>query len=364
MQQRPVQPPRNGYDPLKGLKLNKKTHRDLFSRLCEYDNLQLAFMKARKRKSSKEYVKRFEEQLQLELVKLQWELLTGIYRPRPLKTFTVRDPKTRKISASNFRDRVVHHAICNLLEPIFERRFIHDTFANRKGKGTKATLERMDAFLRRVSGPQGEGFALKADIRKYFESVDQKKLLEILGRKVKDRQLLQLISIILQNHKSDRPGKGMPLGNLTSQFFANVFLGELDYFVKHGLGAKHYLRYVDDFVILGRSREQLEGWQKRIGVFLQDELRLQLHPDKTKIISLRSGVPLVGFRVFRHYKLLKKNAARRIFRRLDGFERKRAAPQTVRQSVAGLMGYLHMGNTFRLRERVRSRLDVMEVAHV
>jgi len=340
-----------------------QTFTNLFPALCEYDNLLLAFQKASKGKSKKAYVQRFQENLQDELFKLQWELLTGIYKSAPLSTFTVRDPKTRKISASHFRDRVVHHAICNIIEPIFEARFIHDTFANRKGKGTLATLKRFDAFQRKVSGRSGGGFALKADIRHYFENVDHAVLLEILGRRVKDRQLLGLISLILENHKTETPGKGMPLGNLTSQFFANVYLAELDAFVKHGLKARFYLRYVDDFVILSRSREELEGWKARVGEFLTGNLRLALHPEKTKVIPLAGGVPLVGFRVFRFHRLLKRSNRLRFFRRLERFKGSlqagQVSPEHVRLSVAGWDGYARMGNTFELRQVVQENVRAM-----
>lgn len=152
----------------------------------------LAFKKAKKRKSKKAYVREFEASLSENIGRLQWELLTDTYSPRPLKTFTVRDPKTRKISASNFRDRVVHHAICNLLEPIFERRFIEDTFANRKGKGTAAILKRFDGFKLKNIG----GFALKADIRHYFDTVSHEVLLKILSRRIKDARFLRLIRTI------------------------------------------------------------------------------------------------------------------------------------------------------------------------
>lgn len=132
--------------------LPMETYSKFFHKLCDYDNLLLAFIKARKRKTKKEYVQQFEANLANELYHLQWELLTHAYKPRPMTTFTVRDPKTRKICSSDFRDRVIHHAICNVIEPIFDKRFIHDTFANRKGKGTLAALKRFDFFMRKVTG--------------------------------------------------------------------------------------------------------------------------------------------------------------------------------------------------------------------
>lgn len=335
-----------------------QTYNNLYPKLCDYDNLLLAFTKARKGKSGKEYVQLFEKNLPNELFKLQWELLTEIYKPAPLTTFTVRDPKTRKISASHFRDRVVHHAICNIIEPIFESRFIFDTFANRKGKGTSAILKRFDSFKRKV-GPGG--FALKADIRHYFQTVDQQVLMGILARRVRDEQLLSLIRLILENHKTEVPGRGMPLGNLTSQFFANIYLAELDNFVKHELRARFYIRYVDDFVILGQDRARLHQWKGEIEAFLEEELGISLHPDKTKIVRLRDGVPLVGFRVFQHYKLLKKSNLRRLERRVsllkDGIATGSITPEHVRLSMAGWEGYARMGDTFTLRQEIAQELN-------
>jgi retron-type reverse transcriptase len=340
-----------------GLPQGFKTYRHLFGKLCEYGNLELAFEKARKRKTKKAYVQHFEKNLSSELFRLQWELLTGTYQPAPLTTFIVRDPKTRKISASHFRDRVVHHAICNVIEPIFEPRFIHDTFANRKGKGTSGILKRFDFFKRKV-GPAG--FVLKADIRHYFETVDQAVLLEILGRRIKDAQLLSLISLILENHHTAKPGKGMPLGNLTSQFFANVYLGEFDHFVKHKLHARFYLRYVDDFVLLSKNRRQLEGWKAEIDAYLLNELKIGLHPDKTQIMPLKAGVQLVGFRAFYHHRLLKRSNLRRFWRRFERNKGQLAAgeitQQHMRLSLAGSNGYLLMGNTYNLRQEIAAQL--------
>ena len=351
-QQQAVKPLRNDSEQLND-GISMQTYRHLFEKVCEYDNLHLAFIKARKRKSKKGYVQNFEKNLPSELLQLQRELLTGIYRPAPITTFTVRDPKTRKISASHFRDRVVHHAICNIIEPIFESRFIYDTFANRKGKGTSGIITRFDTFKRKV-GP--DGFVLKADIRHYFETVDQQVLIEILGRRIKDERMMSVIRIILENHKTASLGKGMPLGNLTSQFFANIYLGELDYFVKHELHAKHYVRYVDDFIILGKDAAQLEGWKGEIDAFLSSELKIALHPDKTKIIRIKDGVPLVGFRVFPKHKLLKKSNLRRLkirFGRMEkGLKDNSISREHAKLSLAGTNGYIGQANTFNLRQEL------------
>ncbi len=302
--------------------------------------------------------------------------MTHTYKPKPLTTFTVRDPKTRKISASNFRDRVVHHAICIIITPIFESRFIHDTYANRKGKGTLAALKRFDYFLKKVTkngklvGGGGTrnannivGYAFKADIKHYFETVEHEILLSILSKRIRDEQVMWLIKTILRNHKTRIQGKGMPLGNLTSQFFANVYLTELDHFVKHKLRAKYYLRYVDDFIILNGDKKILEEQRKKIDYFLNYNLKIELHPQKSRIVPLRCGIALLGFRVFYHYKLLKKSNQKRIEKRLLKFQRKlgkgKITPEKILCSMAGWNGYAKMGNTYRLRERMKEQVECL-----
>src|SRR3989344_1402290 len=244
-----------------------KTYKNLYSKLCSIENLRLAFKKSRKDKTLLPYVVEFEENLDENLMELHKELSAFIYKPNELKRFIVRDPKTRTIHASVFRDRVVYHAIVNILEPIFDKRFIYDSHASRKNKGTHNAVKRFDKFKRKISknGKLAEnaynknniiGYVLKADIKHYFNNVDHERLLEIIERKIKDKNIIWLIKQILNNFDSSIKGKGMPLGNLTSQFFANVYLNELDQFVKHKLKAKYYIRYVDDFLILHNSKEK------------------------------------------------------------------------------------------------------------
>jgi len=169
--------------------------------------------------------------------------------------------------------------------------------------------------------------------------------------------------MILENHRTPTPGKGMPLGNLTSQFFANVYLGELDLYVKHVLRVKHYIRYVDDFVILGRDKAELEALKSKIDHFLLDKLKIESHPDKSKIIPLRSGITFLGFRVFRRYKLLKKSNINRIFKRMLKFQERlddgTITEDRIRDSFAGWDGYAKMANAYKLRKRIRGRVDTM-----
>jgi len=345
-----------------------KTYKNLYQKLCGYDNLHLAFNKARKHKTQKQYVIDFQKNLKNNLLQLRADLLFHSYKPKPLETFILRDPKTRKISKSDFRDRVVHHAICSIIEPILEKKFIHDSYANRKGKGTLAAIKRFEHFKRKVSKNQSKisdgknikGYVLKADVRHFFDTVKHDILIKILKRNIKDPKFIWLIKIILSNHQAAKQGQGMPLGNLTSQFFANVYLNELDQFVKHKLKAQHYIRYVDDFVILHRSKEVLEEYLKQADSFLQIKLDLQIHPDKSKISLLYQGTNFLGLKIFSYHKILQKRNSRKFNNKL-----KMLCKQYKEQSIdydkiynflEGWIAYSKNANTYSLRQRLLNPL--------
>ena len=331
--------------------------RDLWQELCSYDNLLLSFKKARKRKTTLGYVKDFEKNLENNLLGLRSELLFHCYNPKSLVDFIIRDPKTRKISKSDFRDRVVHHALCNIIEHIFEKVFIHDSYANRIGKGVLRAIERFDYFKRIVSKNNTvRSYALKADIKRYFERVDHFILLVILRKKIKDKRLIWLIKKILANSMGKGDGKGMPLGNLTSQFFANVYLNELDHFVKHKLNAKYYIRYVDDFVILHHEKELLQNYQYKISQFLKSNLFLDLHDGKSKIIRLGKRLSFLGFRMFYHHKLLKKQNIWKFYNKLNEFRKQFKYSQIdydiLYDALEGWIAYAKQANSYKLRKNI------------
>ena len=349
-----------------------KTYNNLYSNLCSLDNLEKAFINAKKRKTTKSYVIEFEKNLNEELLKLKQELETLAYQPRPLKGFIIRDPKTRKIHASAFRDRVVHHAIINILEPIFEKIFICDSYASRVNKGTHNALIRFDKFKRKISNNGSpinnyynnnsvEGYVLKADIKHYFETVDHEILLSIIKRKISDEKVIWLIKQILNNFDSKIDKIGMPLGNLTSQFFANIYLNELDYFVKHKLKTKYYIRYVDDFVILHKQKEVLEHYKQEIDNYLRTCLKIELHPDKSKIIPLSKGISFVGYRIFYHYKLLRKRNIKKFEtnfnEKLELFNDDVISKDEFIESLRGWFGYAMWANTYKFRSKVINNIN-------
>ena len=335
--------------------------RDLWKELCSSQNLELAYKKARKYKTLRPCVLEFEENLSENLDTLRVELLFHSYKPKPLKTFILRDPKTRKISKSDFRDRVIHHALCNIIEPFFEKMFIHDSYANRKGKGTLKAIHRFEYFRKRLSqNNTSQVFILKSDIRHYFDEVDHSILLKIIGKKVNDPKVLWLIRRVLSNYSTSE-GKGMPLGNLTSQFFANVYLNELDQFVKHRITAKNYVRYVDDFVILHNSEQQLTEWKGKIAGFLREKLLLDLHPEKTRIISSGHGVDFLGLKIFSFHKIMKKRNVRSFKKKLnlvcEKFDNGEITYDEVYDFLEGWVAYAKNADTYNLRRKVMSTIE-------
>ena len=342
-----------------------KTYNKLYPQIYSFSNLILAWKKARKHKTKKDYVVEFESKIKENLVSLYRDLKNETYFPEKLNVFILRDPKTRKISKSTFRDRIVHHAVCNIIEPIFDKRFIYDCCANRKGKSNLFALKRFCKFKREVSkngklngilnNNQISGYCLKADIRHYFEEVNHGILINILKRKICDEKTINLINKILRNYPNKE--KGMPLGNLTSQFFANVYLNELDYFVKYKLRAKYYIRYVDDFVILHNSKRQLEIWKVEIDKFLRQELKLELHKDKSRIIPLSKGVDFVGFKNFYYFRLLRKRNVKKMLMKIKLFKEGLLPHEKLLESFQGWNAYAKWANSYKLREKLLNLIE-------
>lgn len=327
-------------------------YKNIYEQIYSFKNLYIAFLRASKGRKKKRDIIIFTKNLETNLLKLQNELIKETYKPKPLNTFIIRDPKTRKISKSNFRDRIIHHALYRVIAPYFEKQFIYDSYANQKEKGTQKALERFDYFKRKASKNNSkEIYILKADIKRYFETVDHKFLLEIISTNIKDKKTINLINKIVSNHNS--LGIGMPLGNLTSQFFANVYLNKLDQFVKHDLKVKYYIRYVDDFVIININKNRLNKIKNQIQEFLRENLNLELHPKKTKIILIHQGVQFLGLRIFIYHKLLTKKNIKKFKRKFNDYQinyiKKRIDYDKIYNSFEGWIAYSKNANTYKLR---------------
>jgi len=286
-----------------------KTFRNLWPEVVDFENLWLAYQKARRHKRYKQPAAWFAMNAERNLLELQRELRDGSYRPGGYHQFRIWEPKERVISAAPFRDRVVHHAVVNILEPIYERRFSPSSYACRKGKGTHAAMEQAHWGIRNCR------YFLKGDIEKYFPSVDHEVLKAVLFRKVADERLRGLLSLIIdQGAGPMEPGtpprwfagdelltpverrRGMPIGNLTSQFFANVLLNELDQFVHEQIQPRLYLRYMDDFLLFDSDLDKLHAARPQVMEFVAG-LRLRLHERKTQVRACGQGVKFVGFKL-------------------------------------------------------------------
>ena len=263
---------------------------EYFDSIVAFENLLRAYKKASKANNNKYRAYEFFFNLEKELLVLHHELKSGNYLPGTLTKFKIYDPKERVISAAPMRDRVVYHAIFNLLEPVFERFMISDSYACRKGKGSHAAVERAQSFLR------CNKWYLKADIKKYFESIDHEVLMKVLSGRIKDGRTLNLFRKIIAVEEATR---GLPIGNLTSQHFANLYLSKFDHYVKDFLGIKSYLRYMDDFVIFHNDKDYLKKLLVTLRGFLQIDFKLQLKEKAVFINKDQNGLSFLGWRIFK-----------------------------------------------------------------
>lgn len=286
----------------------------------------------------------FQKNLEENLINIQDELIRGTYEPRPYRTFTIYEPKERIIHVAPFRDRVIHHAIMNIIEPIWDRLFIYDTYACRKGKGTHAGVDRTTEFLRAAEAKWGKTYCFQGDISKCFPSINHHILLRIIERKIKCKNTLRLFEKIIFNggNQNDPDSHNLPIGNLVSQWAANLYLSELDYFVKHQLRVQYYVRYMDDFILLSDDKNQLHAHRKEIERFLWDVLRMKLNP-KSDIYPVSRGIDFLGYRIWASHRLLRKSSlfrASRRFKKLSClYARGLVTLQHVKASVMSWLGH-------------------------
>ena len=254
----------------------------------------------------------FEFSLEDNLILLAGQLRSGEYRLEPYTAFFVCDPKLRRIHKASVRDRVLLQAVYRIITPLFESQFIHDSYSSRVGKGTHAGVARLERFLIKQSANASRpAWALKCDVSRFFDSVDHGILFELLRKQIVDERCLKLLRLIIDSFET-APGKGLPLGNVTSQLFSNIYLYELDFFVKQRLRAKKYLRYCDDFVIVAISRTETAQLIEPIREFLWERLKLTLHPKKISIRTYHQGIDFLGYVLQPHHRLLRTKTKRRL----------------------------------------------------
>jgi RNA-directed DNA polymerase len=328
-----------------------KRHGNLFEKIVTFENLLLASKKAMVGKKSKRSAASFYFDLENEIIALQQELKGVTYQPMPYTQFEIREPKVRKICSSEFRDRVVHHAVCNLAEPIFERCAIYDSYACRINKGSHIAVIRCQQYARKFR------YYLKCDIRKFFESIDHVVLKRLLGRLFKDEKLLNLLTTIIDHAVPDGViGRGLPIGNLTSQHFANFYLGELDHFVKDRLGVKGYVRYMDDFISFSDDKDSLRHLLAEIERFVRGELKLELKHTVTTLAPVSEGVPFLGFRIFPGVIRIKREnlvrMSQRVKRKEELYMAGRITEAKLVQSVGSIVAHVSHVNSLAARRRI------------
>ena len=342
-----------------------KRYAHLWSAITTFENLHQAYRQARQGRGGRPEVARFDCHLEPELLRLQDELLSGRYRPGSYRQFTLYERKPRLISAAPFRDRVVHHAVMNIVGPLLDRRFIDDSYACRKGRGVHRAVDRYQGWAQRSA------YVLKMDISAYFPSIDHALLKQTLRLHLKDPALLHLLDLIIDASPWSSvtggyfPGDdlltplerrcGIPIGNLTSQFFANLYLNRLDHQIKESLGCRAYLRYVDDMLLLSDSKATLWRWAEAIENELL-QLRLRIHPRKCQLYRTALGVDVLGYQVFPGFRRLRNDNGHRFARKLRGMAAHYGVGDltlvAVRASIASWIGHARHADSYGLRKRL------------
>jgi len=318
---------------------------NLFDKMVSFMNLLAAYRRAAEGCRHSTELLEFSFRAEYEIIKLREELINRTYKPGPYRCFNIHDPKDRIISVAPFRDRVVHHAIVSIIEPVFEASFIYDSYATRKGKGSHAAILKAQRFTRTGS------WYLKMDISKYFDSVDHQILKQLIRKKIKDTKVLHFLDLIIDN--GSNCGVGLPIGNLTSQFLANVYLNPLDHFVKQDLQHSAYLRYMDDFVVFSNDRNDLITVRERIRVFLQDYLNLAIKDRVTSINQTCKGLLFLGSQIFPNLIRIQRLSLKRILSRLSlrqsQYRHSLITEKQYLDSLNSINAHISFFNTYQLR---------------
>lgn len=286
----------------------------MFNQITDYQNLLLAYFLTRKCRRFKSESQKIEINYEVVLSQLQWKLKNNFYQPKPYRKFIVFEPKKRKVSAPNYQDRIVHHAIVNIIEPIFEKRFISHSYACRKYKGASAAKADIAAIYQDIYQKYGKFYVLKCDIKSYFGSINHQILQKLLQQSISCPQTSDLLRKIIDSY-CESPQTGIPIGNLTSQLFANLYLHPLDIYLTRSIREQNYFRYMDDFIIFSPDKDYLLNLRQIIGGFLKYFLKLNLHPRKNNIFRADTGIDFVGYMFKPNSITLRKKTVRRHKRR-------------------------------------------------
>ena len=334
---------------------------NIYSNLITLESVFTAWDEFFQGKKKKNDVVVFRRYLEDNLFELHRSLRNKTYRHGGYKSFYIRDPKIRHISKASVRDRVVHHLVSNVLEKIFDPTFYVHSYSCRKNRGVHKAIEAFVKMARKVSKNNTSSlFVLKCDIKKFFASVDHEVLYRLLDKKIYDDDFMWLLKEIIDSFNADSPGKGMPIGNLTSQHFANIYMDPFDSFVKHNLNVKYYIRYADDFVIMAENKGYLEELVIKLKEFLEHELKLSLHPQKITIRDYYLGIDFLGYVVFPYFILPRTKTKKRLFRKIhkkvELYKMNKITAESLMQSVQSYLGYLTHANTYKLSRQLKNQI--------
>jgi len=317
---------------------------NIFNNIISVENFLISWQEFLKGKGKRTDVSEFSINLADNIYIIHKSLVSRQYKHGKYFAFKINDPKPRTIHKASVNDRLIHHAVCRILCPYFEKKFIFDSYSCRKDKGTHRALNRFKQNARKVSKNDSIiCWVLKGDIRKFFASIDHKILMKILRKYIKDKDTLWLLNEIIGSFNTDT-SIGLPLGNLTSQLLINVYMSEFDQFVKRDLEVKYYIRYADDFAIMHRHKQFLVDLIPKLSEFLGRELKLSLHPDKVYVKTLSSGIDFLGWINFPHHRILRTSTKKRMIRRLKKNQSK--------ETLVSYLGLLKHGNAYKLMGKI------------
>ncbi len=325
--------------------MSKIQFQHTYNNIISLENLLEAWKEFVKRKRNRKDIQEFERNLMSNIISLHNNLSNMTYKHLVYEFFKIYDPKERDIHKASVRDRLLHHALHRKLYLFFDRTFISDSFSCRLDKGTHRAIDRFRRFFYKASQNNTKTVhVLKCDIKKFFASIDQDILMNILNKYIFDKDILKLVSKIVSSFHLSETGVGLPLGNLTSQLLVNIYMNEFDQFIKHKIKVKYYIRYADDFVILSKSKDWLESLIPKIQLFLSEKLKLRLHPNKVSIKTLSSGIDFLGWVHFPYHRVLRTSTKKRMLRNIENNPR----PATI----ASYIGLLKHGNSYKLKKQI------------
>ncbi len=322
----------------------------MYDNIISIENLCNAWSEFVKGKKSKRDVSEFSLNLSRNIYELHTELKTQTYTHNNYQHFKINDPKPRDIHKAMVKDRLLHHAIYRILYPYFDNKFIYDSYSCRLRKGTHKAILKISKLTRKVSkNNTKQCYILKCDIKKFFASIDQYILMEILKNYIEDQNTIKLIEKVTKSFHSTELHKGLPLGNLTSQLLVNIYMNEFDNFIKHILKVKYYIRYADDFIILSKNKDLLMTMLPKFNYFLKTNLKLLLNPNKIHIKTIYSGIDYLGWVHFPHYRVLRTSTKKRIFRNLKLKEGKM-------ETIQSYLGLLRHGDAYKLENKIKKEI--------